>query len=638
MIFPLKEFIDCRSKSMEDNRKIMDCWVVESSQKSLDALTLLKGKKAHLILLQNGTLDSASSGRYRTGLWCGGRRHFNSLRMYVDDTPAERLAVKYVRKPHCTYRLYEGFERLDYIPYSSPALCMHFLIGRGHRILLCVDISHGLAWPAISKSLDYSLSRRGRIATVSSEGGMTRILLPDKHAACSLDGAKLSILLEAGRKTVVIGDTSLMEEDLDFNLNKRIHGTPAKYSVLETPDFVLNKCFFWAKHDLLEFYSETEAGNGFYAGFPEFSWFFGRDGEWMSIAASMCGLQKEAESHLSMLVKYSVEGRVPHEIPILPGTDQPHKIETGYMSIDSTPLWVIAHFINSQWSGSKANVGAISQCIRFMLDCDKDGDMLVENDSTEGLIGWHESWAEARNGACVDVNAWWLSALSIYTMLTGRLQKELERGLLNYRSTFFKEGEHFLVFDSVKEEKKSDIRNASEIVPAMYWKEELMKRLLVELSGPDMQPYWGTRSMSSQSALYDRGYHTGQVWPLMTGWFCTASFKNGLFGEAMRALYTFPRLMMLASEPGRINETYNAEECRPEGQFAQGWSSALFIQSVIEGLFAIDALRNHGEAIEKSNPMLPEGWSYMRLKRVPYRGKCVDIIVDEKGKHIRHGG
>lgn len=629
--FPYSEFRYCRKARSSYNDTVLDTWV--KSGPDFNAFTLLKGRLAHAVLLQNGDMQTSVSTRYRTGFWTEGFRHFSSMRMYVDGESAAGRMRKFVRRMHCNYRSYDGAERIDFIPYNEPALWIHLLVERGRSVSLNFEVSHALMWPS---------QRRDEAAKYTEEGGCilksglgsTEVVVPE-GATVSFEGGVLSIDGITGAATVVISpDRGALRTDLYEN--RRLHRSMLDGCILETPDLRMNKAFLWARHDLVEHYTSSETGNGFCAGFPEFSWFFGRDGEWMSMAASMCNLGQLAFDHLSMLLAHSVNGRIPHEIPLLQkeqieGTD----FTTGFMSIDSTPLWIISEYLRSVWTGTPPDTGGMKRCLDFMLSCDRDGDLLPENRFSEGLIGWPESWAKDRDGACIDVCAWWLTALKIWSSMFPEGRQMLARAESRYQSTFFSGDGELTVYDSVSGQVKRVVRNACLIVPAIYMRGGNFRELVLRMSGPDMMTPWGYRSMSSEDGMYDRGYHTGCVWPLMTGWYCLAAYNNGLEDLALEALRTFPMLMYSSPELGKINEVYASEQMLPTGQFAQGWSSSLFIQCVMEGLLGISAIEYGADAIYRATPRLPPGWNEVRIRKLQYGGKLWDLQVTRNGIRVR---
>lgn len=637
MDFPENEFAVCRKLRARDNLRVQDAWIVEDREDAgASGLSLLKGKKAHLVCLQNGNISTAPSGRFRTGFWEGGTQHFASMEMLVDGKRSEDRLVKYVRRLHCIYRDYGGVERIDFIQHDKAGLCIALKAGGKHGIAFRFHPSHLRMWPDCERAKDYSVEKREGGLLCRSSIASTRYLVIGQGATVEFDGDAVVVsLTDCGNSLLYICSNQTEESDFNFADQERHHSSVKERCVLKTPDFRFNKAFLWAKHDLLEFYSETEVGDGFFAGFPEFSWFFGRDGEWMSMAAVECGMAGLADKHLAMLERHSMGGRMPHEVPIVNGaargtyTVGRNEISTRFMSIDSTPLWVLCHFHLSRWTGNPLPRASIEKAVDFCISCDRDGDGLLENRLSEGLIGWPESWADRRDGACIEINAWWREALKEYNRLTGSFADLLEKCTTNFESTFFPgNGSAFAVADSMFDDRRRFIKNAMEIVPSMYERDGPYLEALKQLSGDDMLVKWGMRSISSGDTMYDRGYHTGQVWPLMTGWFVLAAYNNRQTEEAFRLLSSFPLLSFSSPDPGRINEVYHPEFVHPTGQFAQGWSSSLFIQGVVEGLFGIrpDGARGR-KGLDSCTPNLPQGWERMSIDKLEYQGGLYDIRV-----------
>lgn len=622
----------------------MDVWVVTNSSHLLGAshLSLLKGKKAHLVTLQDGSISTASSGRFRTGFWEGGLQHFSSMSMSRDGKPHEMTLRKYVRQLHSIYRQYGGVERLDFIQHDKPGLCIALRSDGKHELSIQLKMSHKTMWPEERSATDFALQREEGSYVMGSSVNSTRFSVVGEGATVSLkDGWVTASFPSCSRGMLFVSAKSVSEEHFDYGLMTDYHNRVVQECILETPDFTFNKAFLWAKHDILEFYSETEVGNGFYAGFPEFSWFFGRDGEWMSLAATECGLHDLAIEHLLTLRMGAVGGRIPHEIPLISTgvMDSAQKaasmIETGYRAIDSTPLWIICQLQLVKWTEHKPDFAFMKQAVEFCKSCDRDGDSLIENNFAEKLIGWPESWADRRDGPCIDANAWWREALKQYSLATGEDEELFRKCSDAFEKTFFQSGGKDFVADSISTNGARFIKNACQIVPSIYERGGPYARLVEFLSGDDMLVPWGLRSISSDDFTYDRGYHTGQVWPLMTGWLALAAYGNSQPDIGFRALSSFPLLSFSAPDPGRICESFHPEYLLPTGQFAQGWSASLFVQSVVEGLFGITPTGERGtDGLAQSNPHLPDVWKTMNLRRLQYKGAFYDITVTQTGVAI----
>lgn len=635
-------FRECREFTEKDNLEVYHAWIRERDSPLFrnDSMTLLKGLKEHSILDMDGNLTLDSDSRSRTGIWGVSTRHVSRMKIRSGAGDSRETFRKMVRGLGYIFREFGDFSRLDFVPHDRDALVMIFQSDNPTNVIIGMEIDHLNAWPDSHAAGDYRSTVKARAATVVSSNGRTSIRIEGGSPVIRIDGREVTLeFMLDGQVTVIIS-----REDLEFS-ESMLHETLAYHSSMNrfcrlvTPLFQFNKAFIWAKHDLLELFTDTGDVSGWYAGLPQFSWFFGRDGEWMSMAATESGFEKMSESHLSLLWKYSLNGRIPHEIPA--DTNIPESLQIAsnglssrYMSIDSSPLWIISCIKLWKWHGVDFRHGEVDHVVDFLRGCDNNGDGLLENDFSKGLIGWPESWAEVRDGVCVDVNALWIEALIQLERFRGSHVHANDILMQNYIMTFFHQaGETLTLYDSVEGETVRTVRTPMQLVPAMFFSSSLMRRVVKEMSGDDMQTPWGTRSMSSSDPMYDGSYHLGTVWPLMTGWYVLAAYRNSLPEEAFRALSTFPGLVFGSPDPGRINETYDDRVEKGTGQFAQGWSSSLFIQSVIEGLFGLDPDGKDGVngLKENFNPMLPGGWDRMSIENLKYRGKTYSVTVSQNG-------
>lgn len=631
-----------------DNKTVIDSWIIENHERLRNGYyySLLKGKKAHLIVMQNGNLNAGRNSRHRTGLWFGGTRIFSTFEMSINGKSSLDNYIKTVRRLAYTYRDYTNLERIDYIVFDKNAYVIELKSKNKNsltNINLNFKMSHGIMWPQ-SKECDHYAStlENKENMVIKSDIDSTRFKI-DTDGTCSINFADntLSIYLsiKENGSIVVSKDDEILSKD-DFERNISYHNTSNRYAILETSSFELNKAFFWAKHDILEFYSETEVGNGFYAGFPEFSWFFGRDGLWTSIAAIECGMENLANEHMKMLYRYSKNGRIPHEIPLIKDQDTVSSrysvsgelSETRYMSIDSNPLWVISFSLLSLWTKENTDLKDITEVMNFIKSCQSEDDGLLENNFEKGLIGWPETWSKSRDGKCIDINALWIEAARAYKFITKDKNIDVSDLEKKFLSTFYNPKSNVIKFvDSIYKGEGREIKSPMLTIPCMFFRGEMFSKILSSLSGEDMMTPAGIRSMSTLDPMYDRGYHTGQIWPLMTGWYVLAAYNNRLKNKAWDALKTFISLSFSSPEPGRINEVYDSEFFYPIGQFAQAWSSSLLVQSVIEGMFGLKSDWKADESlIHKIQNNLPEELKYMRLLNVKYQNKEYDISIDKQ--------
>ncbi len=633
-------FDDCLLLSNDHNDQDMYHWINERKFSHSDGkyLSALKTDSVHFVCYQNGSLYSQASPRVRLGLWDFETQHISSLSIEFNGVSDEFSFNKYVRGLGYIYRQYSNFERIDYIARGKSMLGLHLRSVDVGTFKITINILHEKAWPEKVKACKYETTKDARSVTVQSELTTTKIIVEGTET-CAINVNKTQVTLTSTSSSIIsvyVSCDGSEPNNFDFKSALTFHRSVEDYCILKTPSFKINKLFLWAKHDLLELFTPTPIGSGFYAGIPQFSWFFGRDGEWMSMAAIECGLDDLAKKQLELLYSFSKGGRIPHEIPLSNHGNIGSKnyqigsvpVNTQFMSIDSSPLWIITEYQLSAWTGTKPSYDRVEKVLQFCLSCDKDGDGLLENRFSEGLIGWPETWAEKRDGICIDVNAWWLEAMRLCRKNFYQVSAIEKKAIKSYTDIFFSAQENTFPPDSVLSNERREIKGAMQIVPAIYSSSETMKTMLDQLSGEDVIVPWGVRSVSSLDDFYDGGYHTGTVWPLMTGWMTLAMYNNGMKDRAFKLLESFTDLAFSSLDPGRINETYNPDFLVGQGQFFQGWSSSLFIQSVLEGLLGFQRIPDSSSIRECVHPRTPAGWGPIIIKKMKFKGGLYDLKVE----------
>lgn len=627
---------ECKELDRKDNETDMLHWVkIPVSQLDGFHYSLLKGRSSHFICYQNGDLIPSDFRRSRTGFWIDNIGHISSVSVKIDGYGATEIFEKYVRGLGYIYRKYGEVDRLDYISFDKDALSVLFVSDSRHSASVTMEIVHSMAWPGNSRGERYNLNGNGERFSISSTLGQTFFsVTSDGQISKRLDNNRLTINAEnfTHLNILVSGEESRPEiGDLERTLN--YHKSVCNHTILSTPDVRFNKLFLWAKHDLLELFNVSPSGDGWFAGFPVFSWYFGRDGLWMGLAANMCGLGDLTRRHMETLLRYSESGRIPHEIGLSSERSQDyvisdHNIDTRFMSIDSNLLWIINNSELSWWGYQSFPKEVVRSVFNFSKSCDADGDLLLENNFRLGLIGWPETWAAERDGKCVDINALWLQVVKLMESEKSGISYEHLKEI--YLKMFFGDLKYV---DSVNNHEIRTIKSAMQLIPPIFLKDERVREILADMSDHNTLTDWGVRSVSSDDPKFDGGYHTGTVWPLMTGWYAIAAYNNGLRENAFRMVKTFVENAFDSVDPGRVNETYEANQPNPTGQFAQGWSSSMYILSILGGMLGL--MNPESDEIGKAiKPLLPEIWSSISLKNVHWRGVFYDIVVRENSVDV----
>ncbi len=634
----LDEFKNNRKLKDMDNYAIMDAWVREFNT-SLESnnYSLLANRIGHFIAFQNGDIQSENFRRNRTGLWFGLTGLIRYIKFSVDGKPLKENIRKYVRKPEYIYREFENLERIDYMPLNKKILNMVFNPGTKLNLDIEMNLIQSKPWPSElsiypeikienssihvkSELINYYISFSNTEGTdINYRNGILNISFVTDHAF-----------------EIQIYEENEMEEENDLGNITSYYENINNVSKLSSSSFELDKAFYWAKHDLSQFYFELNDDlKGFYAGFPCFSWIFGRDSCWISIATSYIGMWSETKNNLITLLRNSINGRIPHELALtdfkqnyeVSGID----VDTKYMSIDSTPMWAIANNTYSNISDDRSMNDNLPSMMEFIKSCDIDGDGFIENDFSRGLIGWPETWAKDRNGKCIEINAW---LMEMERIISGKNKIDKDK-IEKFMKLFYREKGTFV--DSIYGGSSRIIKSPLLCIPGIYFKSDKNKKILKNLFQDDSMTPWGIRSMSINDPMYDGSYHKGTIWPLMTGWYGLACFNHDLIDEGQYSINTFIKNAFSAKDPGRINETYTPDAYNESGQFAQGWSISLFIQLIFEGILGFrdvnieNIKKSIGGAHNRINGMV----DYIEITNMKIGKTYVSVYIDRETEKIK---
>ena len=142
---------------------------------------------------------------------------------------------------------------------------------------------------------------------------------------------------------------------------------------------------------------------------------------------------------------------------------------------------------------------------------------------------------------------------------------------------------------------------------------------------------WGVRILREDSPIFNpRGYHTGSVWPLFTGWSSLAEYKYGNdvqgFTHVMDNILVYKNWAL-----GFVEEVLNGAEYKPSGVCRhQCWSETMALQPVIEGMLGlkVDAVNNKLTL----SPSFPADWDLVNVGKI----KIGDSFVNFKMKRIKN--
>ena len=657
---------EIRKASSKDNFKRLDLWVKTSD---LKGYSIVKGLKSFTILTQKGELPKvANPSRERVGLWLDYIGFLRKISIRINNEDVFKKCVKYVSGYGFVGYQYssENYDvtRLDYVHYYSPTyyVVLRNFGSRSSYLEFSFKPEVRFMWPLneVYENLEYRVVNGKFLILWSSgsKGALAVGCLPKEK--CSLSTRKGSFSYKVDIKPndyiVFAFSPNYSEKEAlselaratkewygDFERTYEVYRRIA-YDTLSVRigNFSFEKAFIWAKISTFMLYSETSIGNGWFAGAPVFSWFFGRDSAWTGFAVLSLGFVDNVWEQIMLLAKFqSNEGQVPHEVVLIPEIGS--NIRTGYMSIDSTILWIILLKELYNWSLNKdfivKNYESLVKAYRFLRKvCDVDDDLFLENQLEKLLIGWPERWASKRRGKCVEINSYWIEALRSISFLaktvsdTG-LSRETEKYAKRLKEKF-----DSIFWDDKLNYYRDHVNNQNPItifpIMPLYYKlarKDRALKVLERLKREDFRTPWGLRSVSSNDPLYDGGYHSGAIWPLHTGWVIVASLNYGDVDFAREMLNTLIEFTFKSSDPGRINEVYSDVDGSEMGQFIQAWSSAALIHAITNGFFRIRPKPNDNEVEITVYPLAYK----MSVSKINVWNNMLNIIVDfEKRKVI----
>jgi glycogen debranching enzyme len=369
----------------------------------------------------------------------------------------------------------------------------------------------------------------------------------------------------------------------------------------------------------------------YFAGYPWFTQFWGRDLGWILPAVVDCGNFEAARESLKTLANFQKNGKIPNII--FPNG------KTDYNSIDSTPLWIISLYHYAKNSGDFAFLKEMEGKLNEALN------WLKSNQDENGFLkhGPRETWMDTFDRSfSIEAQVFLIEALKsagkIFKILGEReksneLIENAKRIEKNFEKKFWNEEEKFY-FDL-----NSKIKTINAIFPVFFGISENWKKVLEKIESEEFTTDFGVRSIAKSEKIYDpAGYHTGSSWGWLVGLVACAEFKNN------RAEKGFEYLKKLFDRLNKrclfaIDEAWNSENgeallSKPnfleESALLQGWSSALVIRCIDE--FMLGIKQNAFEKTIFLQPSLLEGMKVLRRKRIG--NDIVDLFIERKNNKV----
>jgi Mannosylglycerate hydrolase MGH1-like glycoside hydrolase domain len=410
---------------------------------------------------------------------------------------------------------------------------------------------------------------------------------------------------------------------------------------LRCPEESVNRAFDWAKLRLDGCLVETPgvgrslvagyaaSGRGWGEGRPGYAWYFGRDACWTAMALLALGDAASCRLALRFLgTSQDVTGKVIHEVST---SGLAH-----YDAADATPLFLLLAGRYAAWTGDVAFLAErwaeLERAYRYCLSTDRDGDGLIEN--TGVGHGWIETGPLSGSHVTLYLASIWTAALSAIepvaralgrAALADELAERASRARAQIARFLTTDGYVLgLLPDGTPQRHRTALTAVALLLGAI--EPETAREWLAAIATSGFSTPWGVRLIAREDPLYSpRGYHTGAVWPLYTGWASLAEYASHQ-GEA-----GFAHLMANARLPfsrgkGMFDEVLDGDTGAPAGVCPdQAWSAAMLIAPLIEGMLGArpDAIANRLVL----TPHLPAAWDDCEWRGLHVGQTTLDVRV-----------
>ncbi|MCF8229142.1 MAG: DUF4960 domain-containing protein [Bacteroidales bacterium] len=429
-----------------------------------------------------------------------------------------------------------------------------------------------------------------------------------------------------------------------------------EYSLcIQTPNRTFNEGYKWALIASDKFFVHTPGiGKSLVAGYattnkgwdgghvvngrPGYAWYFGRDAIWSAFALLDYGDFEKTKAILENFQDYQdLSGKIYHELST---SGIVH-----YDASDATPLYIIlagrylSHtgdldFIRKSWPH-------IHKAIEFCFSTDTDADHLIEN--TNVGHGWVEGGHLFGSHTSLHLASLWGEALHQSAYMASLLKKEELADHYAYESKVVSELIDTLFYnDSTRYYYHGLYQDGSfleeqTIMPAipMYFGQtppEKAAPILKEFASNAFNSDWGIRILKKESDKFNpRGYHTGSVWPLFTGWTALAEYQYGNKVQGYTHIMNNLKIYQNWAK-GFLEEVLNGAEYSPSGVCAhQCWSETMVLQPIVEGLIGFEP--NAPEQKLKLHPAFPANWDHISIKNLRFDKNAFDFEMKRtKGK------
>lgn len=487
-----------------------------------------------------------------------------------------------------------------------------------------------------------------------SEPGRVRLVYDIDLGTGAL--ASLPFVLVAGSE----GEAALRHEvDTLPGWEEALAGTVSAYegllntTLLHTPDERINRGMQWAKANTVRVQHNYRLGAGFTNDPPQ-DIVVVRDCAWFGLGADWL-TPDFVESMYGLLLKYGIHegGKLTEYLHADSGQREDYALNIN----DDTPLFVVALRHHYALTGDAAFLqhfySAIRQACDWILAQRREGLVWC---TVEGADVWgNATW---RNiipgynlaGAVTEINAlcYWalLAAAEIATVISeSQDAKRWEASAGELRAAInaklaTPEGLYLL---NMSHAGSNATRTADLVFPLLggVADPESVRRILDLLYGPEFSTPYGTHTVGSGEAEYHPHFGhglMGGLWPNLTAWVAYAGREvyPERVAEMMSSVYALSEPEDPAGGghlvPGEFPEWFDGETFESRGMAMSPWMPPTYLWLGVEGLAGV--IPNVDQLA--ISPNLTEGWHWLSMRNLPYRGDRISFFWHQGTLHTTH--
>ncbi|MDQ2818218.1 MAG: hypothetical protein M3T49_08450 [Candidatus Eremiobacteraeota bacterium] len=427
-----------------------------------------------------------------------------------------------------------------------------------------------------------------------------------------------------------------------------------------TPEKIINDGARWSKVNMLRVIGRYPQGYAHTNDPGSGSAIVGRDLAWF---AHGCDYLSPTMSR-AMLLRFAQtqyeSGKIPEFYHGVTGVSQ----DFGLNINDDTPLFILACTHHYQMSGDSAFFDEIwpvvCKATDYILEQRDHRGLVVCYASGEevfGIAGWRNVIPHfTMSGAVTEINSECFAALRCAAKLAqvaaqrdperapelARLSESYGAGAQELREAInthlinSKNGMYVLNI-GLDGDVHADV-TGDEVFPVMFGVAEpaAAYRIISRLNNPDFQTDAGLRTVSRLSPDYapyrDSGL-LGGVWPGLSFWYAFAAAKIYPDTMAHNLKQSYAQYLrdpkIYNTVPGQFSEWFDGESFINRGMRLSPWEPPRYLWAAIEGACGLNI--DQGPQKYAVSPLMPSGWSWLGVRRVPLGGRELTYFVARYG-------